>query len=72
MKKSKGELQQKHYTKGQTDTLYRFFTLEILNLGNRIRENKRVLQRLAERQAELKRGKTELVRLRHELVKRSK
>lgn len=49
---------------------YRFFTNEIYKIGRQIEENSRKLKNLTAEQVSLKRGKTELVRLRRELDKK--
>jgi hypothetical protein len=50
------------------DQLYRFFTRQIQQLDFEISSNSRRLKELGVKQAELKRGKTELVKLRREIV----
>lgn len=54
----------------KSDILYRFFSNQILGLENEIRDNAAAIEKLAKKQAELKRGKAELVKLRRELKQR--
>lgn len=46
------------------DPIFRFLTREISKLNSEISRNKIDIKRLASRQTELKRGRTELVKLR--------
>ena len=55
----------------KSDILYRFFSNQILGLEHEIRDNAAAIERLAKKQAELKRGKAELVKLRRELKQRT-
>ena len=52
------------------EPLYRFFTNEIYKTERQIEENSRKLKTLTSEQVALKRGRTELVRLRRELDKK--
>lgn len=54
----------------KSDILYRFFSNQILGLEHEIRDNAAAIEKLAKKQAELKRGKAELVKLRRELKQR--
>jgi|BioPla2DNA2_1021312.scaffolds.fasta_scaffold159423_2 hypothetical protein len=54
----------------KSDILYRFFSNRILGLEYEIRDNAAAIEKLAKKQAELKRGKAELVKLRRELKQR--
>ena len=55
----------------KNDILYRFFSNQIMSVDSEIKRNSEAIEKLAKKQVELKRGKSELVKLRRELKHRT-
>lgn len=64
----KAETEKERYTRLNKNPLYRYFTQQIWNTSGEIDNLKREIKRLADKQEELKRGRSALVKLRRDLV----
>jgi hypothetical protein len=56
----------KEFERFENDPLYRFFTIKIEEVGREIKDKSDKIKKLTEEQTALKRGKTEMVKLRRQ------
>jgi len=64
-------MQGKDFERFKTDPLYRFFTIKLEEVERQIRDNSYKIKKLTEDQVALKRGRTEMVKLRRDLDTKS-